>query len=216
MVDPNVAGSKNGNSITVGHCPPPIMARGAPHHGVPRGLAVVNMKTVNDDIGDELDGNASPISNVDIGATGIDCLEAVHDQFLLQSDHHVPLEHNPQRPVLNHGVAEGAGSGVDRVVVAGIRNDVVSPIAAADCVSPEPNAAVCKVLTAQLPTGVAAPTIINWVPCSTREESQIPPLCAVSNAPEKIPTLRRLGVNFGFSHSMIMWDTDHTENWFSF
>lgn len=55
----------------------------------------MDMDTMDDDIGDELDGNAGTKGNVDIGATTIDGLEAVHDEFLLEGDHHVPLEHDP-------------------------------------------------------------------------------------------------------------------------
>jgi hypothetical protein len=63
------------------------------------------VETMNYDICDKLDGDASPIGNVNIGSTSIDGLEAVHDELLLEGNHHVPLEHNPQRLVLNDSMA---------------------------------------------------------------------------------------------------------------
>lgn len=95
MVNPNVTGPKDGNGIAISECPPSIMRRGASNHSIASGLAIMDMDTMDDDIGDELDGNAGTKGNVDIGATTIDGLEAVHDEFLLEGNHHVPLEHDP-------------------------------------------------------------------------------------------------------------------------
>lgn len=64
----------------------------------------MDIYAVNNDICDELDGDASTIGNVYIDTTAINCLKAVHNKLLLECDHHVSLEHNPQRPVLNDSV----------------------------------------------------------------------------------------------------------------
>lgn len=105
VINPNVAWSKDGDAIAIRHCPPPIMAGRASNHGIASRLAVMNVESMNNDICNELDRNASPISDVDIRATAINCLEAVHNEFLLQSDDHVPFEYNPQRPILNDRMA---------------------------------------------------------------------------------------------------------------
>lgn len=71
------------------------MGRGATNHSIPSWLAIMDMDTMDDDIGDKLNSNAGSKGNMNIGATTINSLEAVHDEFLLQSDHHVSLEHDP-------------------------------------------------------------------------------------------------------------------------
>lgn len=65
----------------------------------------MNVKTMNDDIGDKLDSDASTISYMDINTTTINGLETVHDQLLFQLYHHIPLEHNPQRLFLDNRMA---------------------------------------------------------------------------------------------------------------
>lgn len=78
----------------------------------------MDVKTVNDNVSNILDGDASSIGNVDIHPTAINGLEAVHDELLLQLYDHVPLEHNPERPVLDDSMAQSARLGVDSVIVA--------------------------------------------------------------------------------------------------
>jgi len=51
---------------------------GAANHGVARLLAVVNVEAVDDHIGDELDGDAGAVGDVDVDAARVDGLEAVH------------------------------------------------------------------------------------------------------------------------------------------
>ena len=80
-------------------------------------------------------------------------------------------------------MAKGSWSGIDRIVITGIGDDVVSTITSTNCITTEPNAAVGQVLSPQLPTWVTTPTVIYWISCSTREEPQVPPLCAIANAP---------------------------------
>jgi len=105
VIDPYVACSKNGDTISVSHSSPPVMARRATNHRIACTLTIMYMETMNYDIRDKLDGDASPVGNVDIGSTSIYGLEAVHDKLLLEGNHHVPLEHNPQRLVLNDSMA---------------------------------------------------------------------------------------------------------------
>lgn len=95
MIDPEVARTEDGNPVSVGQGPPSIMRRRATDHGVAGLLAVMDVEAVDDDVGDVLDGDAGPISNVDVDAAAVDGLEAVHDELLLESDDHVPFEHDP-------------------------------------------------------------------------------------------------------------------------
>jgi len=78
MVDPNVAWTKDGDAIAVSHGSPSVVGGGAANHGVARLLAVVNVEAVDDHIGDELDGDAGAVGDVDVDAARVDGLEAVH------------------------------------------------------------------------------------------------------------------------------------------
>lgn len=167
MVNPNVAGTKNGNGIPISHSSPAIMGGRATNHGIARGLAIMDVKAMDDHVGHKLNGNASTVGNVDVDPTPIDGLKAVHDELLLQRDHHVPLEHNPQRPILDHRVAERAGLGVHRVVVVRVADHVVPAVATAHGVASEPNATVGQPLPAEVPARVTPPAVVNWIPCCT-------------------------------------------------
>lgn len=124
VINPNVAGTKDGDGITIGHGSPTKVGWRAANHRIACGFAVMDVEAMDDDIGDKLDGNARAISNVDIGTTTIYGLEAVHDKFLLQSDHHVTLEYNPEGLVLDDCMPEGAGPWVDGVVITRISHNV--------------------------------------------------------------------------------------------
>lgn len=95
MVNPDMTRPENRNPVAVGHRPPPIMTRRAANHGVSGRFTVMNVQPMNDDIRHELDRDAGAVSYVNVGAACVDGLEAVHDQLLLERDHHVALEHDP-------------------------------------------------------------------------------------------------------------------------
>ena len=97
---------------------------------------------MDDHISNKLNSNATSISNVDIDTSSVNGLEAVHYKLLLQCDHHVTLEHNPQRPVLDDSVTEGSGPGVYRVIMTRVTYNVVLSITATDGVAAESNTAV--------------------------------------------------------------------------
>lgn len=105
----------------------------------------MNMNTVDDDISNELNGNAGPISNVHVGPASINRLKAVHDELLLQGDHHVSLEHYPQGSVLDDGMAECARPWVDWVVITWVAHYVVLAVTTADSVAPKANGTVSQV-----------------------------------------------------------------------
>lgn len=161
------------------------MTWGAPYHSIPRLLAVMYVNPMYDNIGDELYCDACTISYVDINSTAVYCLEAVHDQLLLQLDDHVPLEHNPQRPVLDDSITEGAWFRIHWVVIAGVSYDVVPAVPTANRITAKANAAVSKALTVEMPVGVTAPAVIYGVASSATEKSQLSPLRAIPDAPDK-------------------------------
>lgn len=55
----------------------------------------MDVQAMDDHIGHKLDSDAPAVSNVNVDPTAIYGLEAVHDKFLLQLNHHVPFEHDP-------------------------------------------------------------------------------------------------------------------------
>lgn len=183
MVDPYVAWTKDGDAIPVSERSPPVVGGGAANHGVASLLAVVNVEAVDDDVGDELDGDARAVGDVDVGAAPVDGLEAVHYQLLLQRDDHVPLEHDPQGTVLDHGVSERSRFRVHWVVVVRVRHHVVAAVAPADCVAAEADAAVGELLSPEVPPLVAPPAVIDWVPRPTWEEIQISSSRRIADAP---------------------------------
>lgn len=57
-----------------------------------------------DDVGDELNGDAGAVGNMDIDTAPVDSFETIHDEFLLEGDHHVLLEHDLELLVLDYRV----------------------------------------------------------------------------------------------------------------
>ena len=168
MVDPDVAGSKDGHGVAVSHGPPAIVGRRTADHSVSSRLAVMNVETMDDDVGDKLNSDASTIGTVDIHTTTIDGLEVVHDELLLQSDDHVALEHSTEGLVLDHSVTEGPWARVHRIIITWVGHMVVSTIATTNCIAAEASAAVCKVLAVEVPVWVASPAVVNGISSSTR------------------------------------------------
>lgn len=142
VVHPNVARTKDGNSITIGHGSPAVMRRGAADHGIPSGFAVMDVETVDDDIGDKLNGYAGAVGNVYGGPATINGFEAVHYELLLESNDHVALEGDPEWFVLDDGVAESSRPRVHWIVITGVSDDVVAAIPTAHGVAAEANATV--------------------------------------------------------------------------
>lgn len=184
MVNPDVAGAEDGDGVAVGHGAPPVVAGRAPDHGIAGGPAVMDVQAMDDDVGDVLDGDAGAIGNVHVGATAVDGLEAVHDQLLLERDHHVALEDDPQRLVADDGVPERALLGVHRVVVAGVGDHVDLAVAAADGVAAEADAAVGEPLAILVPVRVAPPAVVDRIAGAARQVAQLPPRRAVPDRPD--------------------------------
>lgn len=74
MVDPNVGGTKDGDTIAVAHGPEADVIRGVSNRATWAGNNVVDLNAVDDDVLDELEGDPSSVGNVDVGAPAIDGL----------------------------------------------------------------------------------------------------------------------------------------------
>ncbi|KAK9128938.1 hypothetical protein Syun_017735 [Stephania yunnanensis] len=89
-------------------------------------------EAVDDDILDELYGYACSSGNVNLVPPAIDGLITGHYQLLAQFDHHAMSKYNPQRPLLDDGVAERAALWVHHIIVRGVCDDVVGSSLASD------------------------------------------------------------------------------------
>ncbi|KAL5990159.1 hypothetical protein ACLOJK_011056 [Asimina triloba] len=172
VIYPDVAGTEDGNSITVGHCPPTIMAWGAANHRVASGLAVMDMESMDNNISDKLNGYAGPVCYMDICPTPIDGLEAVHNQLLFQDDDHVTLEYDPKGLVLDDGMPKSARARVDRIIVTGVSDDVVASITSTNGLAPKANPTVSQPFAVELPLGITAPAVVNGVASATRKKAK--------------------------------------------
>ena len=90
-------------------------------------------------------------------------LEAVHDEFLLQCYDHVAFEDDPERLRLDHGMAEGSGDRVRRIVVGRVGDEVKAAAFAAERALSEADGAVAEALAVLRPVWVAAPAVVDWV-----------------------------------------------------
>lgn len=105
VVHPDMRSAEDGHAVAVRYSPPPEVPWGVTHHSIPSPLAVVYVNAVYDNVGHILYGDAWTTCYVDARSSTVDCFERVHDQFFLESDGHVALEDDPQRFVLDDGVA---------------------------------------------------------------------------------------------------------------
>lgn len=177
------------------------MAGRASHHGVPCGLAVVDVESVDDDVSDVLDGDAGTAGDVNVSASAVNGLEAVHDELLLERDDHIPLEDDPERLILDDTIAEGALSRVDRVIVAGVGDNVDLAIAATNGIAAEADAAVSQALAVIVPVLIAAPAVVDGVACPARQVPEIPPGRAVPDGPVEQPFIQPKQQPFSFFHN---------------
>ncbi|RWW17256.1 hypothetical protein GW17_00018818 [Ensete ventricosum] len=164
MVDPDVARTVDGYAIAVAPGSEAVVVLGVPDHAAVAGLDVMDVEVVDDDIVHELDSDAGAAYDLDVGAPAIDRLVAVDDQLLGEADVHVVGEHDPERPVLDHTVAEGALLRVDEVVVGRIGDDVELPLLPAGGVAAEALGAPGQLLAVVDPVLVAPPAPVDRVP----------------------------------------------------
>lgn len=165
MIKPKVWGSKYRNPISITLCPKPSMVHGVPDHAATGGNNVMYVKPMNYHVLHEMYGNASPIGNVNVGATGVDGLVWGYQQLLGQLDDHAASECNPQGALLDHCMAESPRLWVHEVVVRGISDNVVSPPQASGGLAAETEDAFRQPLAFLGPVFPAPPAPVNWICC---------------------------------------------------
>ena len=129
----------------------------------------MNMNPMYDNVRHVLYRDACTVSYVDVDATTIYRLEAVHDEFLLQCYDHVAFEDDPKRLDLDHGVTECTRFRVNRVIVVRVAYYVVTSVSASYCVASEADCADGEVFSPELPFPVTTPAIVDGVTGGARE-----------------------------------------------
>lgn len=81
MINPNMLRIKDGHTITVRLSPKPRVMWRVSNVGVPRGLAIMNVNTMDNNVTNIVYSNASPISNVNTSTPSINCLEGIHQKL---------------------------------------------------------------------------------------------------------------------------------------
>lgn len=185
MVEPNVSSPEEGDAIPVAPRPVAVMGKGIPDHATTAGLDVMYVEAVDDDIVDILDCDPGPVVDVHLVAAAVDGLVAAHDQLLIEPDHHAPGKYDPQRLILDDGMAKGPLSRRHKVVVGGVVHDVESPRLPAGGVPPEAQPTVGESLAVALPVLPASPTSVDGVGCMacTSVNSQVPPFIFLTQGP---------------------------------
>ncbi len=178
VIDPDIIGSEDVDAISVCGSSVPDMLRSAAYRGRSRRNAIVNVDPVHDDVGNELDRQASTSCYVYVRAPSVQGLETVHHQLLFQLDQHVLLEDDPQRLVLYGAPPQCPWSWVHDVVVAVVCNDVDLSVLSSYCVSPESDCTICQALSVARPVWVAPPAVVDWVASSTARQHSPGVVCA--------------------------------------
>ena len=140
---------------------------------------------MNYNIGGIVNGYAPSISNVDFCPSSINRFETVNNKSLEQFYHHVMLENNPERPILDYSVAQSTRFGISKVMITRISYHIEVTVTASNGVSAKTNATFSKALTVAMPVGVTTPAVIYGIACSTGGRPQFSPLSAVPGAPVK-------------------------------
>lgn len=80
------------------------MIDGVPNHATFFTNNVMDPYPMDDHVAHKLDGDPGAVGYVDPHAAAVDGLVALHYHLLLEVDHHVMREYNPQWLLLDHGV----------------------------------------------------------------------------------------------------------------
>ena len=163
MVDPHMSGPEERDGISIGDGSPANMGGAGPDHGITCGAAVVDVETMNDDVGDILQGDAATPRDVHVVAAPIDGLEAVDQELLPQPNGHVGSKRDPQCVRLDHCVPQGPLPRIHWVIVPRVRDHVQVSVEASHRSPPEPHATLGQSL--RVPARVASPTVIDGIPC---------------------------------------------------
>lgn len=165
MIDPNVGGSEDGNPIAVASGTKAVMVYRVSDHATIARLNVTNVNTMYDDIVYELQSDACAVGDVDFPTPAVDRLSAGQDQLLGEPNYHGVAEDDPERLLLDDGVAEGSGLRIHEIVIGGIRDGVYLPSFSSDGVAAEAQRAVGELHPVLGPVFPASPALINGVCC---------------------------------------------------
>lgn len=163
VINPNVGGTKDGDTITITLGPKPYMVLRVPDVPSSTRKDVMYVKVMDNNILNKLYGNASTVGNADVGSSAVNGLVSGHDELLVEPDDHAPSEDDPKRLLLDDCVAECAGLGVDEVSVRRVGDDVVAAVFATDGVAPEAEGTVSQLLPVLGPVAVTPPASVDWV-----------------------------------------------------
>lgn len=105
MIDPDILRPEDRYPVAVADGAKAVVVGGIPNHAASLAEDVVDPQPMDDDIADELDGDAGAVGDIHPSAAAVDGLVALHDELLLEGDHHAAIEYDPQGLLLDHGVA---------------------------------------------------------------------------------------------------------------
>lgn len=163
VVDPDILRPEDRYSVGVALSPEAEMVDGVSDHPAALAHNVVDPQPVDDHVPHELYGYPGAVGNVDVGATRVDGLVSLHDEFLAELDDHAALEYDPQRPLLDDGVAEGSGPRVQHVVVGWVGDQVRAAGFPAGGSPAEAEDAVGESAAVLGPERLATPAAVDWV-----------------------------------------------------
>lgn len=102
----------------------------------------MDVNPVNDNVAHILYSNARATSNVHTYPSTIYGLERVHHKLLLQLDHHVTLENDPQWFLSDHTISQCSWLGIHRVITR-VSHHIYFTIPPSNCMLTKPNGTLC-------------------------------------------------------------------------
>jgi hypothetical protein len=190
VVDPDVAGAHDGDAVAVAGGAEAEVVVGVADLAAEVGDGVVDVEVVDDDVAHVLHGDLRA-RDVHLRAAAVDGLVAVDDELVAEVDNHVAREHDPEGPVLDHGVPERAlprGHHVEDVV-GGVGHHVELAVVPAPGAVAEPHGALGQLLAVLGPVVVATPALVDRVRRHARA------LVLVTQRPPRLARRRRPVIN---------------------
>ena len=117
MVNPNIAGAKDGDSIAITPGPNTIVILRISNKSTTTNNNVINLDSMDDHILDKLDGDASTFSNVNIGSSSINGLVTSYNELLVEPNDHATCKDDPQGSISCDCMAKGTWFWIEHVTV---------------------------------------------------------------------------------------------------
>uniref|UniRef100_A0A6N2LGL1 Uncharacterized protein n=1 Tax=Salix viminalis TaxID=40686 RepID=A0A6N2LGL1_SALVM len=163
VIDPNIAGSKDGNPISVAVGPDPKMLHRIPDTATAGSDDVMDPNSMNDYVLDELYCDSSTIRDVYMMPTPINRLMARHNQLFRQLNVHVLRKYDPQRLRLDHSMSQSPWFRVQDIVIRIFSHHVYPSSHSSNCPTPKTKCTFCQTLAVFGPVPPAPPAPVNWV-----------------------------------------------------